>query len=251
MIDVAFTRAGARPAELAVVIDVLRATSTIVCALAGGYERVLVAGDIERARGLRAPGRVLAGEVDCVPPPDFDMGNSPADADPARGAELVLATTNGAPAIVAAADLADDVVLAALLNLEAVVAAVGQRDVLLLCAGTDGGTSIEDAYVAGRISAALPGARTDAARIAEAVAAAHPDAAAAIGAGRGASNLRAVGLEADVAFCARESVDATVPRVLAARDGVATISGRADDLEKIRSKALDNVLDASTSSGVA
>jgi 2-phosphosulfolactate phosphatase len=163
----------------------------------------------------------------------------------------VLATTNGAPAIVAAADLADDVVLAALLNLEAVVAAVGQRDVLLLCAGTDGGTSIEDAYVAGRISAALPGARTDAARIAEAVAAAHPDAAAAIGAGRGASNLRAVGLEADVAFCARESVDATVPRVLAARDGVATISGRADDLEKIRSKALDNVLDASTSSGVA
>jgi 2-phosphosulfolactate phosphatase len=186
-----------------------------------------------------------------VTPPGFDLGNSPQDADPATGADLVLATTNGAPAIVAAAEAAGEVVLAALLNLDAVVAAAGGRDVLLVCAGTDGGASVEDAYVAGRISAALAGPRTDAARIAEAVAAAYPDAADAIGAGAGARNLRAVGLEADVAFCSRESRTATVPRVIAMEDGVAVLTAAAYDLEKKRCKGLDNVLDATESTGVA
>src|SRR5215210_7390133 len=106
MIDAAFLGAHVRPAHTAVVIDVLRASSTITLALASGYERVLVAGSIEEAGTLRADGRVLAGEVNCAPAPGFDLGNSPEETLSPRGRELVLATTNGAPALVAAAEAA-------------------------------------------------------------------------------------------------------------------------------------------------
>ena len=57
MIDVAFLGAHVRPAATAVVIDVLRATSTMTVALSSGYERVLVAGSVERALELRADGQ--------------------------------------------------------------------------------------------------------------------------------------------------------------------------------------------------
>ena len=102
MIDVALTRADLRAADVAVVVDVLRATTTATQALAAGYRSVLCAESVELALGLRGPGRVLAGERRCVAPPGFDQGNSPREAARRRGDELVLATTNGAPAIVAA-----------------------------------------------------------------------------------------------------------------------------------------------------
>ena len=107
----------------------------------------------------------------------------------------MLATTNGAPAIVASAAVADDVLVASLLNLAAVCEQLaGREGVLLVCAGTDGRVSIEDVYLAGRISAALEGPRTDAARVAEAVAAAYPTALAALEASGGAVGLRREGL---------------------------------------------------------
>lgn len=215
MIDVAFTGAHVRPAATAVVIDVLRATSTITLALASGYERVLVAGGIEQARALRGAGRVLAGERNCERPPGFDLGNSPEETRTPRGPELILATTNGAPTIVAAAVACDEVIVACLLNLDAVVEtlALAAGDVLLVCAGTDGEVTLEDVYLAGRLGAALQGSRTDAARIAEAVAASYPHPLDALEAGGGSIGLRAAGLAADIAFCAQESITAVVPRV--------------------------------------
>ncbi|MBN9622534.1 MAG: 2-phosphosulfolactate phosphatase, partial [Actinobacteria bacterium] len=99
MIDVAFSRPEIRPARVAIVIDVLRATSTATEALAAGYRRVLCAESIERARSLRGEERVLAGERHCVMPDGFDQGNSPREAAVRRGEDLILATTNGAPAI--------------------------------------------------------------------------------------------------------------------------------------------------------
>jgi 2-phosphosulfolactate phosphatase len=220
MIDVAFTGAQVRPAATAVVIDVLRATSTITLALASGYERVLVAGGIEQARALRAGGRVLAGERECERPPGFDLGNSPEETRTPRGPELILATTNGAPAIVAAAAACDEVLVACLLNLDAVVEtlALATDDVLLVCAGTDGNVTLEDVYLAGRLAAALEGPRTDAARIAEAVAAAYPHPLDALEASGGSIGLHAAGLAGDIAFCAQESITAVVPR-LARTDG--------------------------------
>jgi len=221
VIDVAFLGAHVRPAETAVVIDVLRATSTITLALASGYERVLVAGSIDEARALRADDRVLAGEVRCARAPGFDLGNSPEETLEPRGSELVLATTNGAPAIIGSAEVAGEVFAASLLNLEAVAAQVVGGDVLLVCAGTDGHVSIEDVYLAGRLSALLE--RSDGAQIAEAVAAAYPTAQDALEASRGAIGLRREGLEADIAFCAQESIVDAVPRLARTVDGVAIL----------------------------
>lgn len=223
MIDVAFLGAHVRPADTAVVIDVLRATSTLTLALASGYERVLVAGSVDEAKALRADGRVLAGEVGCARAPGFDLGNSPEETIEPRGPELVLATTNGAPAIIGSAAVAGEVLAASLLNLAAIIDQVGEGDVLLVCAGTDGQASIEDVYLAGRISAALPGPRTDAAQIAEAVAAAYPTALAALEASAGAIGLRREGLQSDIAFCAQESIVGIVPRLTKTVDGVAIL----------------------------
>ena len=226
MIDVAFLGTSVRPAETAVVVDVLRATSTITLAIASGYERVLVAGNIDDAKSLRTPERTLAGEVECARAPGFDLGNSPEETLEPRTGELVLATTNGAPAIIAAAQAADEVIVASLLNMGAVLAALaGREDVLIVCAGTDGRVSIEDVYLAGRLSAELEGARTDAARVAEAVAAAYPTALEALEASAGAIGLRREGLESDIAFCAQESIVDAVPRLASTADGAAVIEG--------------------------
>ncbi len=216
MIDVVFLGSAARPAATSVVIDVLRATSTITHALSSGYERVLVGASIEHALKLNADGRVLAGERDCQRPPGFELGNSPQDMTTPLGAELVLATTNGAPAIVAAAAVSDEVLVGCLLNLDAVVAALASRrgDVLLVCAGTGGKVTLEDVYLAGRLVAALQDEATDAARIAEALAGSfeHPLDALAVSAG--ATGIRAAGLDSDIDFCAQESVTAVVPRLV-------------------------------------
>lgn len=225
MIDVTFLATDVRPASTAVVIDVLRASSTITLALASGYERVLVTGSIDEARGLRSDDRTLAGEVDCARAPGFDLGNSPEETAEPRTPELVLATTNGAPAIVASAEAADEVIVASLLNLDAVLTYLADADdVLLVCAGTDGRVSIEDVYLAGRLSRSLGGQRSDAAQIAEAVAASYGTAVEALEASAGAVGLRREGLEADIAFCARESIVDAVPRLSETIDTVAVLS---------------------------
>jgi 2-phosphosulfolactate phosphatase len=224
VIDVAFLGTDVRPVATAVVIDVLRATSTITLALASGYERVLVAGSIDEARALRTPERTLAGEVGCARAPGFDLGNSPEETVEPRGSELVLATTNGAPAIVASAKIADEVLVASLLNFGAVAEQIGGGDVLLVCAGTDGRVSIEDVYLAGRLSAALGGPRSDAAHVAEAVAAAYPTPLEALEASAGAVGLRREDLESDIVFCAQESILDTVPRLAETVEGVAVIT---------------------------
>jgi 2-phosphosulfolactate phosphatase len=248
VIDVSLLPGESPPVELAVVIDVLRATSTATQALAGGYQRVVCADSLERALSLRAPGLVLAGERCCVKPPGFDQGNSPLEALNARGSELVLATTNGAPAIVAASRRASAVMLACLLNLDAVTEAVcveydpPRSELCIVCAGTDGSPALEDVYVAGRLSAALPGPRTDAARVAEAVARGYRTPAEALRASADARSLRAAGATSDIAFCARESKIELVPRVLRAGIGFAVV-GAAEPRPGCRAEAAIHRLD--------
>lgn len=230
MIDVAFTPRELRACEIAVVIDVLRATSTATQALAAGYERVLCADSLERARGLRRPDRVLAGECRSVMPAGFDQGNSPLEAARRSGDDLVLATTNGAPTIVAAAGCAEHVMLAALLNLAAVVTALRERlgldaaSVQLVCSGSDGATALEDVYLAGRISASLAGERSDAARVAEGVAHSFRSSAQALAASAHARVLRANGMSADIAHCSLTSVLDCLPVVVSAGAGVAVVA---------------------------
>ncbi len=224
MIDVAFTPAEARPAEVSVVIDVLRATSTIAQALAAGYKRVLCADGLDRARGLEAPGRILAGERRCRKPPGFQLGNSPSGATPPLGDELILATTNGAPAIVKAATLSPRVLVGCLLNLDALLGALSTGDVQLVCSGTDGRPALDDVYVAGRIAARLEGRRSDSALIAQGVAASHPCALDALTASASARALAVAGLVEDVGDCARESTLDIVPGVVGVGAGVAMLA---------------------------
>lgn len=231
VVDVALTPALARPVDVAVVVDALRATSTVTQALAAGYQRVLCAADLTTAMALRADGRVLAGERRCRRPEGFHQGNSPREAAACRGTELVLATTNGAPAIVAAAGRCPRVLLASLLNLDAVAEWLaractpgGRPDVQIVCAGVKGRFAVEDAYVAGRLSALLAGPRSDAALVAEGLARSFPTPLEALGSGAGATMLRAAGMQADVALCARESVLRAVPVVTAVRRRVAVIA---------------------------
>jgi 2-phosphosulfolactate phosphatase len=208
---VALTPDALRQCDVAVVIDVLRATSTIAQALSIGYERVLCVAELEQARALRGPDRVLAGERGGVAPSGFDLGNSPAALRQPLAAELVLTTTNGSPAIVRAAQVANTVMLASIVNLEAVLRAIPSGDVVLVCCGIDGRFGLEDGYVAGRISAALDGDRSDAAVAAECIARGYDGAAEPLHKSADAQALARVGLVADVDWCARESVLDVVP----------------------------------------
>ncbi len=94
-------------------VDVLRAGSTIVAAFEGGFRRVLCC-ELERAESLRAPGRLLAGERGCRQISSFDRSNSPAGLGQGGGAELVLGTTNGTPAVMAATSSAGEVLVGSL-----------------------------------------------------------------------------------------------------------------------------------------
>ncbi len=229
MIDVAFTRRDLRRAEIAVVVDVLRATSTATTALAFGFRNVACVEGVEAALAWRGPGRVLAGERKCVKPDGFDLGNSPLELADRHGELLVLATTNGAPTIVAAARYAPTVLLASMLNLDAVLGALGafndrsQGDTQIVCSGTDGEVALEDVYVAGRICAELSGRRSDAARVAESVARSYTSPLQALAASADAVVLRAAGLADDIAYCARESRLDVVPRLAATSGGAAII----------------------------
>src|SRR4029077_7497291 len=186
-------------------------------ALDAGWGRVVCVAEIEDARALAGPGVALAGERHNVPIDGFDFGNSPREFASAPGGDtVVLTTTNGTRALLTAAERCETVLVGSLLNLAAVVGAGAARGegAAILCAGVEGAFAIDDAYVAGRIAAALDGEPDDAAVAATRLAAAFPNAEAGIGGGVSAANIRRAGLDDDIPFCARESVLELVPRVV-------------------------------------
>jgi 2-phosphosulfolactate phosphatase len=216
-VHVAFTPAEHAEAPTGIVVDVLRATSTIAEALASGHSRVLCCSEIEEAEALRAElgDGLLAGERKCVRIPGFDRGNSPAEFTAGGGETVILTTTNGTRALVTAAARCERVFAASLLNLGAVVAAAREAgdDVAIFCAGVKGEFAMDDAYVAGRLVEELGGDGTDAAAAAVLLRASFATAEQGLGASQSARNLLAAGLEEDIAWCARESVLGIVPRV--------------------------------------
>ena len=229
-VDVAFTPDEAGAAPTGIVIDVIRATSTICQALASGYERVFCTAEVEEAKALREVlgESVLGGERKAVRIPGFDLGNSPREYLEPVGATLILSTTNGTRAIVSAAQRCDRVLIGSMLNLTAVVeeARKAGEDVVIVCAGVQGTLALDDAYVAGRIVELLGWRRTDAAEAAVRLAGTWNGAEEAFRASKSGRNLteNAPELEEDIPFCARESVLAVVPRLVAVRDGAAEIS---------------------------
>ena len=150
-----------RPDELAggtvVVIDVLRASTTIVHALEAGATEVIPCQEVDEARAVAARlprgGVILGGERRGLPIQGFDLGNSPEEYLPSRvaGKTVVFTTTNGTRAIFHARQ-AQRVLIGAFINASAVLdQLLRQEQIHLLCAGTRGQLSRDDVLLAGML----------------------------------------------------------------------------------------------------
>ena len=200
------------PADVAgrhvVVIDTLRATTTIAHALHAGAAAVEPVADLDEARRRKAadPDVLLAGERGCVRVDGFDLGNSPAEFTPAAvaGRRVVFTTTNGTAALAAIGDAAAAAYTAALVNAAATADALRGHPVTLLCAGTDGEPAAEDDAAARVIAAHLDRVPV-------------PDVEAAVRGSEGAANLRRAGHAADIDLALRQD---TLPVVCRMKDGV-------------------------------
>ena len=144
------------PRTLAVVIDVLRATSTIVTALSNGVQRISPVATVEKAFSIRdhSPSVKLVGEKGGVRIEGFDFGNSPQEflGKPLFDFELAMFTTNGTKAFLATKS-AQEVIAASFLNLDVVIEKVSHWNgpVAYFCAGTGVDFSLEDGILAGAI----------------------------------------------------------------------------------------------------
>lgn len=211
--------------RIAVVIDVLRATTTIVCALASGAREVLVCQEVDAARQLAddSPGAVLAGERGGLPIPGFHLGNSPLEFSTAAvgGKAVIFTTTNGTRAM-ARCQGAGRVLLAAFVNFSAIcrelsaeLASPASQGVVLVCAGTEGEVTREDALLAGAIVDDLAGnpdlklilndqaeIAADAWRTCRQDLRGHDPLAGALRHTRGGRNLIEIGMENDIAIAA-------------------------------------------------
>lgn len=140
--------------QAVVLIDVLRATSTIVTALCHGAVQVIPCAEIEQAREMVAqfpPRGLLGGERKGLRIEGFDLGNSPLEYTPAAigGRTILLATTNGTPAIQVCRE-AEAVWIASFANVQAIAEKVrDEPHVTFLCAGTDRRITGEDVLLAG------------------------------------------------------------------------------------------------------
>jgi len=149
----------ANPHELvghcSVVIDVLRASTTITVALAAGAKKIIPCLTVAEARQLAAqrPGSLLGGERHGKPLPGFDFGNSPAEYVAGRvvGKSIVFTTTNGTRAMTRCMG-SDRVLIGSIVNRAAVCRELnGAGRIDLVCAGTGGECSLDDALGAGAI----------------------------------------------------------------------------------------------------
>jgi 2-phosphosulfolactate phosphatase len=232
-------------ADCFVVVDLLRATTTIAVLFDRGLVDLVAVDDIDRARLVaRDEGRLLVGEVGGLPPAGFDYGNSPVEASEldVAGRGAVLFTTNGTKALCALGERGM-VVTGALANVSAVAGCMArhQRSVVV-CAGTEAGArfALEDFASAGIIlQAALrraPGAELgDAAGLAVAtpgyedwIASGLPQPAGRSGhlvaSARHARHLASIGLAADIHFALREDTSAALPTVVACAPGEARLA---------------------------
>lgn len=162
-----FSPAEAHGAEMAgataIVMDVIRATSTIIEALASGaravYPTVSTEDAIRLATSLGRKEALLTGERKGLKIDGFDLGNSPAEFTPEKvhGKQLVMSTTNGTRAFLAA-EQADRILCAAFVNLSATAAAVRNvQDLVFVCAGKEDRFALDDALCAGMILRVLLG----------------------------------------------------------------------------------------------
>ena len=144
--------------KLVVVVDIFRATSTMVAALAHGVTEILPFADLESCRAMQAQGYLIAGERDGLTAPGFELGNSPVAFLEGNyaGKKLAMTTTNGTLALDKSKG-ASEILIGAFPNLQATASYIQSRnlDVLIHCAGWKGRFNLEDSLYAGALVQAL------------------------------------------------------------------------------------------------
>ncbi len=212
-----------------VVIDVLRATSTIVQAIASGCRRVIPMDGIAEARRQAAESAaesvLLAGEWNGVRPAGFDLGNSPREFTTAAvsGRTIVMATTNGTRALHRVRD-AHRILAGCFRNLTATAAAVAAagRDALIVCSGQAGTPSLEDIACAGALARRIQGLAGpgclvgDPVIVAQCVLDAQPSILAILRGSSHGRDLSRLGFDADLELCAEADATEIVAEM---RDG--------------------------------
>ena len=153
--------AGAVENQSAVILDILRASSTIVTAFENGVSAVIPCGEPSEALRLKTHSDgtlLLGGERGGVRIPGFDFGNSPAEYTRAAvaGRRLAFTTTNGTRALLKCRE-ASEIAIGCILNLNALAVWLqrSDREIHIVCAGTDGFISGEDVYAAGALVEAV------------------------------------------------------------------------------------------------
>jgi 2-phosphosulfolactate phosphatase len=237
VLDVAFLpgELGSLAGRVAIVLDVLRATSTIVTLLDRGCASIGLAESVEAARGAaQSAGRdvILCGEVGGLPPYGFDYGNSPSEfarLDMA-GKHALMATTNGTAAVRACRE-APAVLIGALLNANALIRETFELlrtldGVVIVCSGREGRFVLDDSVAAGYLCHVLlnearvrnlPVVQSNSANAAYRLYHSYPNLLAALNESDSGQNLYPLRLEADVSFCAKTSTTKRVPRLGAAQ----------------------------------
>ncbi|PJJ47941.1 2-phosphosulfolactate phosphatase [Hymenobacter chitinivorans] len=146
--------------KVAVVVDILRATSSIVTALAAGVTDIVPCSELDECRAWAAAGYLTAAERDGRQAEGFDLGNSPFGyldgVLPVRGRGVAITTTNGTRALHLSL-AADAVIIGAFLNLAAVAEFVRaqNKDVVVVCAGWKGMFNLEDTVFGGALAERL------------------------------------------------------------------------------------------------
>lgn len=150
--------------KVVVVIDILRATSTITSILNNGAKAVIPVREEKYAREYKDQGFLVGGERGGETIDGFDFGNSPFHYKPeiVKDKEIVLTTTNGTKCIDMSAS-AYEVIIGSFLNLEAVIKRLkaANRDIVLFAAGWKDRVNLEDSLFAGAVAASFPKATKD------------------------------------------------------------------------------------------
>ena len=150
--------------KIVVVVDIFRATSTMMAALANGVSSILPVEDLEACRALEAEGYVIAGERNGLPAPGFELGNSPIAYLDGKyeGKKIAMTTTNGTLAIEKSIPNSAMVLIGAFVNLQATADYLLSlpNDVVIHCAGWKGKFNLEDSLYAGALISRM-GINTD------------------------------------------------------------------------------------------
>jgi 2-phosphosulfolactate phosphatase len=206
----------------AVVVDALRASATAALLLDAGVPEVLAVREVEDAFAAKSawPDALIAGERGGMPPPGFNLGNSPREVRCASGRRVIFTTTTGAGRLISARE-APALFMGSTVNARACAAAAGNTgyDTVLIPAGLTGDPdfdAVEDRAAAVYIAMIAGGCNGEGRDLYEEyrgriesqglprIFAAAPH----------AEKLRAIGMEEDIAFCARENITDAVPRAM-------------------------------------